>query len=49
MTTNTQEFPSPPTIDPAPLVRQIPTQGRACLSYLIADPESRLSAFGARL
>jgi glyoxylase-like metal-dependent hydrolase (beta-lactamase superfamily II)/rhodanese-related sulfurtransferase len=43
MTTNTEEFPSPPTTDPAPLVRQIPTQGRACLSYLIADPESRLA------
>lgn len=41
MRTGTQEAAPHRVTHPAPLVRQIPTQGRACLSYLIADPESR--------
>jgi glyoxylase-like metal-dependent hydrolase (beta-lactamase superfamily II) len=44
MAINAPDVPVLQTADPVPLVRQIPTQGRACLSYLIADPESRLAA-----
>jgi glyoxylase-like metal-dependent hydrolase (beta-lactamase superfamily II) len=44
MATNAPDVPVLLTAAPTPLVRQIPAQGRACLSYLIADPESRLAA-----